>query len=186
MLADVLILHSSSPWNAPLLVVPKSNGPLGKTKWRVLVEFQKLNAVTIDSFPIPVISDALNSLGNSKYSSTVDCASGFWHIPLRFEDRPKTAFITNYGHIEYKTKPFRLKRAPATFQRLMSTALSGMQGLKCLVYLDEIIIYGQNLKIHSERLRDVFARLRIHNLQLQPDKCEFLRKEVTFRSQTNH
>jgi hypothetical protein len=74
--------------------------------------------------------------------------------------------------------PFRLKGAPATFQRLMSTVLSGMQGLKCLVYLDDIV-YGETLKVH-DRLRGVFARLRIHNLKLQLDKCEFLRKEVTY------
>ena len=29
-------------------------------------------------------------------------------------------------------------------------------------------------------MREVFRRLRKYNLKLQPDKCEFLRKEVTF------
>jgi hypothetical protein len=87
MLADGVIQHSSSPWNAPLLVVPKKNDASGMTKWRVVVDFRKLNEVTIgDSFPIPVISDILNSLGNSKYFSTVDCAGRFWQIPLRIED----------------------------------------------------------------------------------------------------
>jgi len=54
--------------------------------------------------------------------------------------------------------PMGLKVAPSTFQRLMSTVLSGMQGLKCLVYLDDVIIFGENLKVHNERLRDAFAR----------------------------
>jgi hypothetical protein len=27
---------------------------------------------------------------------------------------------------------------------------------------------------------EIFARLRMHNLKLQPDKCEFIRKEVTY------
>ena len=76
--------------------------------------------------------------------------------------------------------PYGLKGAPATFQRVMSKVLSGMQGLKCLVYLDALIVFGQTLKVHNDVLRDVFARLRMHNLKLQPDKCEFLRKVVTF------
>ena len=102
-----------------------------------------MNDVTVgDGFPIPVISDVLDSLGKTKYISTVDCASGFWQIPVR-EDRPKTAFSTDYGHFEYKSMPFGLKGAPATFQRLMSMVLSGIQGLKCLVYLDDIIVYGE-------------------------------------------
>jgi hypothetical protein len=46
---------------------------------KVVVDFRRLNGVTVgDSFPIPVISDVLNSLGNSKYFSAVDCASGSW------------------------------------------------------------------------------------------------------------
>ena len=96
----------------------------------------------MESFTIPVISDVLDSLGKSKYFSTVHCASGFWQIPIRGEDRPKTAFSTEIGHYDYKSMPFGLTGAPATLQRLMSTVLSGMQGLKCLVYLD-IIVYAE-------------------------------------------
>ena len=78
MLSDGVIQHSSSPWNSPILVVPKKPDSSGKRKLRVVVDFRKLNDVTVgDSFPIPVISDVLDSLGKSKYFSTADCASGF-------------------------------------------------------------------------------------------------------------
>ena len=76
--------------------------------------------------------------------------------------------------------PFGLKGSPATFQRLMPTVLSGMRGLKCLVYLDDIIVLGETLQVHNDKLREVFARLRMHNLKLHPDKCELLRKQVTY------
>ena len=76
--------------------------------------------------------------------------------------------------------PMGLKGDPSTFQRLISTVQSGMEGLKCLVYLYDIIIFGENSKLNNERLRDVFARLRSYNLKLQPDKCEFLRKAVLY------
>jgi hypothetical protein len=112
-----------------------------------------LNDVTVgDSFPIPVISDLLDSLENSKYFSTVVCTSVFWQIPVREEDRPKTTFSTDHGHFEYKSMPFGLKGTPATFQRLMSTVLSGIQGLKCLVYLDDIV-FGETLQSHNDKLR---------------------------------
>jgi hypothetical protein len=48
------------------------------------------------------------------------------------------------------------------------------------VCLDDIVHFGENLKVHNERLRDVFARLRSYNLKLQTDKCEFFRKEVLY------
>ena len=152
MLADGVIQHSTSPWNSPIIVVPNKTGALGKMKWSVVVDFRKINDVTIgDSFPIPVISDVLNSLGSSKYFSTVDFASGFWQIPVRLEDRSKTALSTNYGHFQYKSLHFGLNGAPATFRRLMSTALSGVQGLKHLVYLDDIIGFRETLKVHNVR-----------------------------------
>jgi hypothetical protein len=76
--------------------------------------------------------------------------------------------------------PFGLKGFPATFQRIMPTVLSGLQGLKCLICLDDIIVFGETLKVHNDNLRKVFARLRMHNLKLQPDKCEFLKQGITY------
>jgi hypothetical protein len=60
------------------------------------------------------------------------------------------------------------------------TTLSGLTGTKCFIFLDDIIIYANSLEDHDKKLRDVFRRLRQNNLKLQPQKCEFLRKEVTF------
>ena len=62
-------------------------------------------------FPHSNITDILDSLGKSKYFLTIDCANGFWQIPVREEDRPKTAFSTEYGHFEYKSIPFGIKGA---------------------------------------------------------------------------
>jgi len=109
-----------------------------------VVDFRKLNDVTVgDSFPIPMISEILDNPGNSKYFSTTDCAREFLQIPVKLEDRPKTAFSAAYDHYEYKQMPMGLKGAPSAFRRLMSTVLSGMQGLKCLVYLDNKIILAK-------------------------------------------
>ncbi|CAK1591326.1 unnamed protein product [Parnassius mnemosyne] len=75
---------------------------------------------------------------------------------------------------------FGLKNAPATFQKLMNTCLSGLQGSRCFVYLDDIVVYSHDLNSHIQNLASVFSRLRNYNLKLQPDKCEFLCKEVAY------
>jgi len=62
----------------------------------------------------------------------------------------------------------------------MSTVLSAMQGLKFLEFFDDIIVFGETLKVHNDKLREAFARLRMHKLKLQPDKCEFLKKGFTY------
>jgi len=109
----------------------------------------------------------------------LDLASGYHQIPMHKEHRNKTVFSTPYGYFEFNRMPFGLKNASATIQRLMNSVITGIQGLKCLVYLDDIVIYGSNLKEHK-RLIQVLDRLREHNLKLQPDKCEFLRKEMIY------
>jgi len=48
------------------------------------------------------------------------------------------------------------------------------------VYLDDIVVHGSSLRDHQNKLEQVFTRLRIHKLKLQPTKCTFLRKEVLY------
>ena len=116
MLIDGIIQPSTSPWNSPILGIPKKPEASAKKKWRIVVDFRKLNEVTVgDSFPLPVITKILDTLGISKYFSTIDFASGFLQVSVRPEDQPKTAFSTREGHFQYKRMPFGLKGAPATF-----------------------------------------------------------------------
>jgi hypothetical protein len=76
--------------------------------------------------------------------------------------------------------PVGLKTAPATFERMMNDVLSELTGTRCFVFLDDIVISANSVADHDRKLEDMFGRLRTHNLKLQLDKCEFLRKEVTF------
>ena len=78
MLLDGIIEPSASPCNSPILVIPKNEDTSGRNKWRIVVDFRKLNEVTVgNSFPLPVITEILDVLENSKYFLTIDCASGF-------------------------------------------------------------------------------------------------------------
>jgi len=179
MLEDKIIQPSQSPWNFPILIVPKKLDASGKRKWWICVDFRKLNDVTVgDSFPN--IQDILDRLGRARYFSALDCASGYRQVPLSEEDRVKTAFSTATGHYEYLRMPFGLKSAPSMFQRLMNRVFLGLIGTRCFVYLDDVILFGQTLQEHNERLREILERLRQFNLKIEPDKCEFLKTELNY------
>ena len=181
LIADDIVVPSKSPFNSPLLIVPKKLDADGQRQWRVVVDFRRLNELTCgDSFPLPNISDILDQLGQSKYFSTLDLASGYHQVLVGDEDRYKTAFSTTDGHYEFARMPFGLKTAPATFQRMMNTILLGLNGVKCFVYLDDIVVYGKCLAEHIERLEEVFDRIRQFNLKLNPSKCYFLSKDVAY------
>lgn len=171
MLKEEIIRPSLSPYNSPLWIVPKKMDASGKRKWRIVIDYRKLNNITVgDTFPIPNIEEILDQLGHSTYFTTLDLYSGFHLIKMSEKDIPKTAFST----------PIGLKNAPSTFQRVMNTALAGLQGNQCFVYLDDIVIYASTIEEHTKKLISVFDRLRKNKLLLQPDKCEFMRKEVAY------
>lgn len=185
MLNQNIIRPSTSPWSAPVWVVPKKLDASGKQKWRIVIDYRRLNDVTVSEvYPLPLITDILDQLGHSKYFSTLDLASGFHQLCLESKDTEKTGFsvTTNgiSGHFEFTRMPFGLKNAPSTFQRMMNLVLTGLQGLHCYIYLDDCIIYSHDLESHVKKLELVFSKLREANLKLQPDKCEFLRREVAY------
>jgi len=130
--------------------------------------------------PLPNIQDILDKLGRARYFSTLDCASGYWQVPLAEEDRTKTAFSTPTGHYEYFRMPFGLKSAPSTFQRLMNSVFMGLIGTRGFVYSHDVIIFGETLQEHHTRLREVFQKLRHFNLKNEPGKCEFLKTELNY------
>ena len=133
-----------------------------------------------DAYPLPRIDDTLQSLSGSKWFSPIDLLSGYWQVDIAESDRKKTAFITHDGLFEFNVMPFGLCNAPATFQRLMNLALSGMLWSECLVYLDDIVIFGRTFEEHLSHLSSVLARLRAVNMKAKLSKCNFLKEQVLY------
>ena len=72
--------------------------------------------------------------------------------------KEKTAFTTYSGLYQFNKMPFGLVNAPVTFQRLMDVVLSDLARKICVVYLDDIMIFGKTLKEHNENLSCVLER----------------------------
>ena len=156
MLSQGVVKHSQSPWASPIVLVKKKDGGL-----QFCVNYRQLNQVTkSDVFPLPRIDDTLDLLSGAKYFTTRDLASSYWQVCMDPASQEKTAFITHSGLYEFKKMPFGLVNAPATFQRLMEVVLSGLARDGCMVYLDDILVFGRTLDEHNDNLAKVFQRLR--------------------------
>ena len=171
-----VIRPSSSPWASPLVLVRKKDG-----KVRTCVDYRQLNKITEnDAFPIPRTQDCLDALAGSIYFSSMDITSAYHQIPVREEDIPKTAFCSKYGLWEWTRLPFGLCSATATFQRTMELALSNLQWSTCLIYLDDVVVFGKTFQEHLSRLEAVLARIQNAGLKLKPRKCHFFQNHVEF------
>lgn len=158
LLSEGVIRPSKSPYNSPIWVVPKKPKPNGEKQYRMVIDFKRLNSVTIpDTYPIPDITSTLASLGKAKYFTTIDLTSGFHQIAMKPKDIPKTAFSTANGKFEFLRLPFGLKNAPAIFQRMIDDVLREYIGKICYVYIDDIIVIGRDIEDH---LRNVDTYLR--------------------------
>ncbi len=119
MLKLGVIEPSRSPWSSPIVLVPKPDGTL-----RFCNDYRRLNEVSqFDGYPMPRVDELLDRLGRARYISTLDLTKGYWQVPLSESAKPKTAFSTPSGHWQYRTLPFGLHGAPATFQRMMDILL---------------------------------------------------------------
>ena len=176
MLENNIIEPSNSPWSAPVVLVTKKDGSV-----RFCVDYRKLNAITVkDSYPLPRIDDTLDRLGKNKFFSAFDLASGYWQIPVKEEDKPKTAFTTKFGLYQFKVMSFGLTNAPSTFQRTMDVVLSGLTWKNCLVYLDDIIVYSPNFSQHLKDIQELFDAMKTASLKFKLEKCKFASNRINY------
>ena len=96
-----------------------------------------------DSYPLPHIQEALESMAGSANFSSMDFKSGFWQIKMAQESQQYTAFtVGNLRFYEFNCMPFWSCNAPVTFQCLMQNILGKLKLTYCVIYLDDVIIFG--------------------------------------------
>ena len=176
MLAIGIIQESNSAWSSPTVLVKKKDGTT-----RFCIDYRRLNQATkVDAYPLPHIEDSLNMLGGARFFCSLDLASGYWQVEMDAADREKTAFVTQGGLYEFRVMPFGLVNAPATFERLMERVLRGIAWSECLVYLDDILVFGPDFGTTLARLEKVLDRLGEAGLKLKAKKCQLFQEEIPF------
>ena len=139
MLEAGVIRPSQSPWCNVVVLVPKKDGTL-----HFCIDFRHLNVHTKkDLYPLPWIQEALESMAGSVHFSSMDFKSGFWQIKMALGSQQYMAFtMGNLGFYEFTRMPFGLCNTLATFQHLMQNTLGELNLTYCIIYLDDMIVFG--------------------------------------------
>ena len=177
MLESSAIRPSQSVWCNTVMLVRKKDGGL-----QFCIDFRCLNAhMRKDSYPLPQIQEALESLVDAGHFSCLDLKSSFWQIRMDEASKQYTAFtVGNLGFFECDRMPFGLCNAPATFKQLMQNCMGELNFVYCLIYLDDLIVFSRTTEEHLHRLCIDFDCLREYNLKLKLSKCSLFKEEINY------
>ena len=172
-----IISHSMSNWTSPILVLHKkpdlntSNTKDNKQfNLRVCINYHKLNnriltprqikadgklGKVVTNYPLPTIDNLLAHFKDSKYFSTLDLQSWYYHIKLTPEAAEKTAFVIDKGKWKFHSLPFGINLGPSALSYVLGKVLASWNNFTHN-YLDDIIIFSGTWEEHLEHPEEVF------------------------------
>ncbi|GKT33267.1 hypothetical protein ADUPG1_007232 [Aduncisulcus paluster] len=157
------IVHTKSPYSAPMTFAPKPGGDI-----RICIDYRLLNkSIEDDAFTVPSQKELFRALEGKRFFAAIDLQSGYYNVDIEEKSRPLTAFSTPLGGFQWNRMPFGLKTAPGHFQRVMTNLLFDMIGHACLIYLDDILIFGRTKESFLKNLSDVVHRLGFGLVELE-------------------
>jgi hypothetical protein len=175
-LATGFIWASSSPTRAPILFVKKGDGSL-----RLCVDYRGLNEGTIKNrYPLPLLYETLLRLQKARFYTKLDIRGAYNLVRMAEGEEWKMVFRTHYGLFESWVMLFGLTNAPASFQHFINDVLQPYLDVFVTAYLDDILIYSDNLDEHCIHIQKVLQALSDADLHLKPKKCEFHWQEVKY------
>jgi len=144
-------------------------------------DYRPLNAQTRrDMFLMPLVEDVIDQLGKSTWFTALDLQFGFWQIRMAPKDMKKIALITKTRLYDWTIMPFGLKNATSTFTRTMSEVFKDLGSKFLKVFVDDLNVHSESWGEHLQHLDAVLCKLREVNLKLNPSKCCFAVKTITF------
>ena len=171
------IVVSSASFASSILFAKKSDGGL-----RFCVDFKKLNEIIKKNrYFIFLITDLMIRLFKVKFLTKIDIRHAFNRIKMTIElNENLITFRTRFESYKYLVFFFGLINEPATFQNFINDTLMNYFDKFVVAYLNDILIYSDNIKKHRGHVRKILQKFREVDIQANIDKCEFHKVETKF------
>lgn len=175
MLNDGIIEKSVTNFINPVVIVKKKDDSI-----RICLDARKINEITNPQYDKPVhIESIIGRLKANYVYSKIDLKNSFWLIPLNKNSRKYTGFSIEGNIYQFKVVPFGLQSSSAALIRALQVILNPYDDF-CIHYVDDILIYSENVQEHIRHLKKIFEALDNANLKINIDKCEFFSQEVQY------
>lgn len=170
------MIVSFSFFVSSILFAKKSN-----KKLRFCVDYRKLNVITRKNrYLLSLIDETLIQLLKIKIFIRLDIRQAFHRVRMRKKDEDLTIFRTRFESYKYRVMSFELINESVIYQHYMNNTLFDVLNKFVTTYLDDILFYSQDIKKHRDHVKKVLERLRVANLQVDINKCEFNITETKF------
>ncbi|KAG7300079.1 hypothetical protein JYU34_015614 [Plutella xylostella] len=167
-------VKGSSRWVSPIVPILKDDGEV-----RLCIDMRRANAAIVrENHPLPTMDVLLPKIREAKLFSKLDIKDAFHQIEIHPDSRYITTLITNKGLFRYKRLMFGISCAPEIFQKTMERMLLGCEGT--INFIDDILVFGRNIKEHDLRLNKVQTVLQDNNVLLKDEKCSYRMEKVNF------
>ncbi len=165
-----------SEWATPLVARMKAD----KKSIRLCGDFKvTVNPVAkLDRYPVPKVEDLFATLKRGRLFTKLDLRHAYQQLPLDEDSKKYVVINTTKGLFRYTRLPYGISSAPGIFQREMEHLFQGIPGV--VVYLDDILITGEDEASHLKTLESVLCRLSETGLKVKKGKCLFMAPTVTF------
>ena len=167
-----------SEWAAPTVYVKKKSKEI-----RVCADFSTgLNEALQDHhYPLPSPEEVFTKLNGGKIFSKLDLSQAYLQLPVQEESSQLLCIATHKGLFKFNRLAFGIKVAPAIFQQVIDTMLSGLDF--AIGYLDDILMKSESIEEHRKHVFQVFERIKEYGFTLKDTKCEFFLKKIKYLGQ---
>lgn len=124
-------------------------------------------------FKLEGFSEVRSTLRRGDYLTKVDLKSAYLHIPMAESATRYLAFQWEGRDYVFESLPFGVSTAPWIFSKIMRTVVTElrMQGIRVVIYLDDLLIMGSSLAETETATRRVLQLLGELGFRVGWKKC---------------
>lgn len=170
---DIIEKITEAPrWISGMSAVPKGNDD-----FRLVINMIGPNrAIRRRYYKMPTMDEIKVKLHGAKFFTKLDLTNAFYHIMLGEISRELTTFLGPSGMFRFKRLVFGVNCAPEMFQQTMEDILRSFPGV--IVYIDDLLVYSDNLQALRKITEGVKAALKANNLTINDKKCDYEKTQL--------
>ena len=182
-----IIEKTFSPFNTPIIYLPKTNGTL-----RMVANFKNLNEnLKVTQFPIQNISELfynlshqINNLKRQKKKIciiSIDAKNAYFWIQIKENKQLYTAFTHANQQYKFRVLPQGLNISPFIFTKVILLELEKFDTTfgKPFLYLDDILFITSE-EVALQCMMEILKWIKEANLVIGIDKLQIFRKSIKF------